>query len=487
MDDIIKAVDTYIEGLIEPWNAVGLAIGIVKDNRIVFKKGYGLKDHTQKDIVDTKTLFAIGSLTKAFTSTAIASLIRLGKIKSWNDKVVDYLPYYKASDEYAQNNMTIKDLLSMRSGYSKKDYDNMLFHGSHYTMDEIIEKSRYIPFDLAFRDRMKYNNLNYILLGKIIEECTNLSWHEFISKEIFDKINMPNSGSTYEFTKGNGNMASPHLHFNGKIHKIPIRNCDNVAPAGSIFSCVDDMINWMLFQMSDGVYNNHTIAEKEDMVKMHTPYTVVDKELNSSGAYDDVLVPAYGFGWFVYSLNGVSCIGHGGHIDGFSSYLQIVPEKKLGIVILNNSDNSSICLPIIRTITDAFFNKEPAYNYNNVFLEKHVLSQEEYFQEYNDLLNSLNKDKIEHTELQKYCGNYSNKIFGTQKIEIKNNMLCVERFDWKGVLKQLEGDTFVALWDNDLTHPPLKFEFIKKDGVYKSVIVEMLGEFTIGEYAHETI
>lgn len=251
MENFTNRIDHYLNSLIEPWKAAGLVVGIVQNNQVLFKQSYGYKKFNSEKM-ETDHLFAIGSASKAFTSSAIAILIKQGKIKSWDDKVIDYLPTYRASDEYAQNNMTLKDLLSMRSGYSRKGLVDMLFHGSHYSMDEIIDKSRYIPFDIAFRDRMHYDNLNYMLLGKVIETASGMTWHDFIQKEIFEKLGMTHSGSTYDFAMNRKDMTTPHLFFNGEIHQIPLRNIDNAAPAGSIVSNVDDMLLWTQFQLSDG-------------------------------------------------------------------------------------------------------------------------------------------------------------------------------------------------------------------------------------------
>ncbi|HEX2981735.1 MAG TPA: serine hydrolase domain-containing protein, partial [Anaerolineaceae bacterium] len=161
METTLTKIDRYLESAIEPWKAVGLVVGIIKNDQVIFKKSYGERTIHQEPMT-TETRFAIGSATKAFTAAAIAILIRQGKIRSWDDTVKTYLPYYAAADEYAQEHMTIRDLLCMRSGYSPKGYDNMLFHGSHFSMDEIIARSKYIPFELGFRERMRYDNLNYL-------------------------------------------------------------------------------------------------------------------------------------------------------------------------------------------------------------------------------------------------------------------------------------------------------------------------------------
>lgn len=477
MSNLIKEIDNYINGIIEMWNAVGLSIGIVKDNEIIFKKGYGVRDIDTKERVESNTAFAIGSASKAFTSAAVAILINKGKIKSWDDKVKDYIPYYKVSDKYAQNNMTIKDLLSMRSGYSSRGWDNMLFHGSHYSMDEIIDKSQYIPFDLKFRDRMRYDNINYMIVGKIIEVVSGMSWHDFIKKEIFNNLEMYDSGSTYEYAINNQNTASPHMYIDGKISKIKWRNINNAAPAGSIVSNVDDMIKWVRFQLSNGTINNNKLIKKEDIEKMQTPHTIIDRELFLTKIIDDVYIPAYGLGWFITELNGINCIGHGGHIDGFSSYVHFVPDHNFGIVILGNADHNLVSQPIIRTITDILCGIEAKYDYNDVFLIYYRDEINNYFEEYNKVLDSCKREKTTESELLQYCGNYTSKIFGTQKIELKDKKLHVERFDWKGELIHMDQDTFISIWEDDPTHPPLKFEFIKEDSTFNKLNVDMFGEF----------
>jgi len=476
VDTVLNEIDRYLEGIIDPWKAVGLVVGIVKDKQVIFKKSYGYRTFCTEPM-NTETLFAIGSASKAFTSAAIAILIRQGKIKGWNDKVKTYLPDYEASDKYAQNHMSIRDLLCMRSGYSPRGYDNMLFHGSHYTMDEIISLSRYIPFEIEFRDRMRYDNLNYMLAGKIVEVVSGMSWHEFIEKEIFEKVGMSHSGTTYDYSLRSENMASPHLYFNGKIHQVKLRNIDNAAPAGSILSNIDDMLQWVKFQLSDGEFNGYQFTNPEDMRMMHKPHNVIDTELFKSHGFEDVYVPAYGLGWFVYELNGLKVIGHGGHIDGFSSWVHLIPEFDAGIVILNNSDHNDLSQPILRTISDLLFQKEKQYDYSQYFLEQYLKERDAYDAEFNHLMALLEGKELPSSELAKYCGEYTHQIFGTQKIELKDGRLKVERFDWKGELRHLEDHTFVADWGDDLAHPPVKFAFRCEGDSPVSVDVDMFGVF----------
>lgn len=466
-----EQIDEFINENLENWKMSGLAVGVVKDNQVIFKKGYGYKDIDKKTPVETNSLFSIGSASKSFTSLCIAILIKRGLIDSWEDKVKKYIPDFETSCEYATEHMSIKDILSMRSGYTYKPYGNFLFYGSRFTNDEMIKRSKYIPFDLELRDFFFYENLNFIIAGKIVENVTGMTWHEFVKKEILDYLGMKESNSLHEYMENHKEKTEPHMIIDGKIAKIKRRNIDNAGSAGSIVSSVDEMVEWLKFNLSDG----RDLVRKEDMEKMHRAHTVIDLDLFERDSMEDIFIPCYGLGWFVYEFNGVKCFLHGGSIDGYSAFNVLCPEYNLGIVILSNMDQNYMHQPIMRYIIDLVTNKSNIYNYNEPFLKRHKEKLDKI--EKNELkLKELKEKQKEIPNLNKYCGSFHSKLFGVQEISIKNNKLCIDRFDWNGELGYLGDNEFFTIWDDPIW-PTIKVRFIEKNDNIISIDVDAFGKF----------
>ena len=233
----LNGFDDYVNKAMKEWEVPGVAIAIVKGDQVVLAKGYGVRKIGEPAAVDERTLFAIGSSSKAFTAASIAMLVDDGKVK-WDDPVTKYLPGFEMYDPYVTRELTVRDLLSHRSGLQRGDF---LWYGTELERDEILRRTRFLKPSWSLRSTFGYQNLMFLAAGQLVSRVGGKSWDEFIQQRLFTPLAMSSSSTSINAFKNVDNVAAPHAKVEEKVQVIPWRNIDNIAPAGSINSNVVDM------------------------------------------------------------------------------------------------------------------------------------------------------------------------------------------------------------------------------------------------------
>src|SRR6185503_17625757 len=213
-------LDGFAARVLKEFEVPGLAVAIVKDGKVVLAKGYGVRKLGEAAPVDENTLFGIASNTKAFTAAALAILVDEGKL-SWDDPVTKHLPNFQMYDPYVTREMTIRDLLTHRSGLGLGSGDLMFWPGTTFTRDEIVQRVRFLKPASSFRSRYAYDNVLYLVAGQIIPAVTGESWDDFVAKRIFGKLGMSESNLSAKAIKPGMNVVSPHTKIDGKLTAIP--------------------------------------------------------------------------------------------------------------------------------------------------------------------------------------------------------------------------------------------------------------------------
>ena len=244
-------LDAYVARDMKTFDVPGIAIAIVKDGKVVLAKGYGVRKLGDATPVDENTLFGIGSNTKAFTSAALASLVDAGKI-SWDDKVYERLKGFQMYDPYVSHEMTIRDLLTHRSGMGLGEGDLLFWPHTTYTRDDIIYRLRFMKPASSFRSHYAYDNLMYIAAGQIIPAVTGKPWEAYIREKILLPLGMTTTNLSVTAFKPGDNYAWPHSKVDGKLQVVPFMDLDNAAPAGAINSSVAEMSKWLMLQLNHG-------------------------------------------------------------------------------------------------------------------------------------------------------------------------------------------------------------------------------------------
>ncbi len=361
---IPPGLDAYVDQVLQSFQVPGIALGIVKDGRIVLAKGYGVRKLGDPAPVDENTLFSIASNSKAFTSTAMAMMVEEGKVK-WEDKVVKYLPWFKMSDEYVTAHLTIRDLFVHHSGLPAYANDVLLFPPSTYTRKELLSKLKDVKLTHDFRTVYAYDNILYLAAGEIIGEVSGMSWEDFVKSRIFDKIGMTRSISRFSTLRSQSNVAYSHAIRDGKLKMLDSFFDQNIGdasnPAGGIASSAKDMSKWLITQLDSGKTPNHNrlfkAAATNELWKIVRPMPV--------GVEPEWLKPnqrhfsGYALGFRTYDYRQHQIVGHGGLLTGFVSQVAMVPDLNLGVVVLTNQLSTGAYNAIINHIIDFNLKAQP--------------------------------------------------------------------------------------------------------------------------------
>jgi CubicO group peptidase (beta-lactamase class C family) len=358
----------FIGQTINQWDVPGLAISIVKDGRVIFSKGFGFRDFSRGLRVTPKTLFAISSCTKAFTATAAGILVDEGKL-DWDKPIRFYLPSFKMYDTFASERMTLRDLLTHRSGLSAND---KIWYNSSLTRDELFNRLQYIRPNKDFRYAFQYQNIMYMIAGYLIGHIANTTWEKFVQQKILNPLKMIDTNFSIEVIQKAADYAIPYTNgINDDIKRAHFHDMENIGPAGSINSNVIDMAKWLLFNLNQGKWNNKQIISSDTLKEIHSPQISVPMPIK----YKEFHYTSYGMGWFITSYRGHLLLYHSGGIDGFISWVSFMPNDNIGVVIFTNNDCNSLPTIIGYNAYDRLLGLEPI-PWNDRMVEDNLKAKE---------------------------------------------------------------------------------------------------------------
>ncbi|MEA3496854.1 MAG: serine hydrolase [Bacteroidota bacterium] len=453
-DEKIEQLDKYFEEAIKEWNVPGMAVAIVKKNEVILSKGYGVRTINVNKKIDKNTLFPIASITKSFTSAAIASLVDEGKL-SWDDPVRKYLPYFKLYDPYVSENMKVRDLLCHRSGLKTFSGD-LLWYGSSYSREEVLRRARFLKPEYGFREHFGYSNIMYIAAGEVVEMVSGKSWDEYINEKFFEPLGMAKSNTSLTELKKYKNIARPHTEKDGKVIEIPYLNWDNVGGAGAINSNVNEMAQWIKLQLNNGSLDGKKYFSRKSSEEMWSAHTV--QAVSRSILWPSNHFKAYGLGWGLFDYHGKKIVGHSGGYDGIISYIALVPEEDLGFIILTNK-NSALYYAMFYKILDVFIG-DIDKDWSKIIHEI-VMSRDEANKEKKN--SEILKETKPILDLKEYTGIYGGKLYGNSEIFIKDGKLYLKFLPspkFVGELKHYKYNTFEIEFEYFPSLPKGKVHFL---------------------------
>lgn len=435
----LKEFDEYVNKALKEWDVPGVAIAVVKNDKVVLARGYGVRKLGDPTPVDEKTLFAIGSSSKAFTAAAIAMLVDEGKLK-WDDPATKYLPGFQLYDPYVTREMTVRDLLCHRSGLDRGDF---IWYATPYDRDEIWRRIRYVKPSSSFRSKFGYQNIMYLTAGQVVARISGKSWDDFISERILNPLGMTSSNTTIRAFSGQSNVSTPHAKVEEKVQTIPWRNIDNIAPAGSINSNVADMAQWVRLQLAEGSYNGKQLISSGGIKEMQEPQTIIPADPQWSLFMPDTHFRTYGLGWMLHDYKGKKVVQHGGAIDGMSAMVGMIPEEKLGVVILSNLSGQLVPTALMFRIFDAYLGA-PSRDWSAEMLKGIKKLEEQGKAAEKKREESRVKGTQPSLALEKYAGTYNDEAFGDAKIILENGKLVLRTPGFVADLEHWHYDTFRA-------------------------------------------
>lgn len=438
----LKGLDAYIEQAMKDWAVPGLAISVVKNDSVIFEKGYGVVELGKADAVDAQTLFAIASTSKAFTVAALGMLVDEGKL-SWDDPVTRHLPGFALQDPYVSREITVRDLLTHRAGLAR--FDN-LWIAAPFDRAEILRRIRYLPQMDGFRARYGYNNLMYITAGEVVGKVSGLGWDDFIAQRIFSPLGMTRSTTRAAVVETRGNVSASHTRVDGQVQAVSRRDYDNIGGAGAIFSSVHDMAQWVRLHLGHGVYKDQRLVSDSVLTEMYTPQTVIRSDSVAHRMFPGTHFLAYGFGWNVQDYLGRELIHHSGNINDTRTQVGMIPSEGIGVVVIANLSNSNLQLALMYRVMDALMGVKPT-EWSAEYLTLARRSDERAARSNQELEASRLQGTTPSVGLDGYVGTYSSPLWGDVTITREGEELVLSYSpDFVADLEHWHHDIFRAVW-----------------------------------------
>lgn len=469
-------LDAYVDAALRTWQVPGLALAVVRNDSVVYARGYGVRELGKPAPVDARTVFAIGSSTKAFTAAAVAMLVDEKKV-ALDAPASAYLPTFQLSDPYASRELTVRDLLSHRSGLARGE---LVWYGSGYDRDEILRHVRFMQPSWSFRSQFGYQNIMYLAAGQVAAHAANASWDDLVATRIFAPLGMTASSTSVRAVAGLPDVATPHalvdtLAGPGVVRPVAWRNIDNIAPAGSINSTALDMAQWVRLQLGRGAYGGRRLVSEKLMDEMHTPQIAIPIDTGARRLNPYTHFSNYGMGWFLEDYRGREVWHHGGNVDGFTALAAMLPEEKLGLVVLTNMNGTGLPMAVMRRVWDLQL-RAPTRDWSgDMYARTAQLRARAKAAE-----QKLAAQRVAGTRpafpLAAYAGTYVDSLYGTVQVREDGGKLRMDFGpNWHGDLTHWHYDVFRTRFDTPVLPPFFVTFHPTPAGTVGEVLVDFLG------------
>ena len=435
------------------FNVPGMAVGIVKADKVLLANGYGVREIGKKAKIDSATLFKIASNSKAFTTAALA-VLNDDDLVSWDGLVIDYIPEFRMHDPWVTAGFTVTDLLTHRSGLPGFIGDMLLWpEPNAFTQADIIYALRYFEPVSGFRSQYAYDNLLYIVAGEIIPRVSGQSWGEFVESRIMRPAGMKRCFADKIPKRQMKNIAVPHGVIEGQLSviergRIP-RQPPISAAAGGVICSLEDMLTWVRTQLNRGTtpagVELFSSAQSKELWKPRTIRSVSERDFEMNRTH----FKAYGLGWRLADVHGYKEVSHTGTLAGMKSYVVLIPELELGVVLLTNGSSSTARAAVMNTVVRSFM---PIEQVDWI----QVLTDEIEAKKQEDKLTVVAEEPAKEApevccvpELSQFAGRYRDPWFGDVMVRLEKGQLhfsAEKSPKLEGVLRHNDGSRFVVRW-----------------------------------------
>jgi CubicO group peptidase (beta-lactamase class C family) len=446
IEALVPGLDAIIEPLLQAARIPGIAVAVVAGEETVLARGYGYRDLATRLPLASNTVYPIGSTTKAITATLLGLLADEGRI-SWDAPVRTYLPRFGLQDARSSLSVTLRDLLTMRTGLPRHDF---LWRENRISRAELMERLAHLPLSASLRERFQYSNLTFTLAGHIAEVVAGRTWEELVRAKLLQPLDM-NSTAFERPTTGNVTL-SYHESSRRELASCCRLDAETIAPAGgSIYSTVEDMACWIAFNLNGGALAGRRLISQRTLEEIQSPWTIArdDPGAPSPGA-------AYALGWYVDTYNGCTRISHTGLLHDVQSCISLFPRDGLGIVSFSNFASSRVA-PLVNQYA---FDLIKGFTPLQTFEER--LAQYEADVEIHRRRNAA-VPRVENTSpshpLPDYRGHYVHEGYGQVEIVLESGQLSFVRNNLALPLEHWHYDSWVVAENEHFEiHRPHVFE-----------------------------
>lgn len=431
--DLLESFDEKIEKALIDYQVPGIAVGVVVDGRVVYSKGFGFRDFEEKLPMTDETVCAVGSCTKAFTTFVMGTLVDEGRLQ-WDEPVIDVLPQFRLWDQYATANLTLRDLLTHRSGMPRHEF---VWYNAKVNKNELLKRIRYLHPSFDIRERYQYNNLMYFAAGLAIEEATGKTWEALVTERILRPLDMTYTNFSVLDSQKCDNFAYPYVEKHEELKRMPFRNLSLIGPAGSLNSNVIDLTHWIQLHLAGGVYNGQRLISPVTLQELHAPQVIVPGAPETK----ETLLYAYGIGWVVLSYRGHYFISHDGVSDGFTSVVGLLPAENIGVVVIANKNMTALPRYLSFEVIDRVL-ELPHHDWFKEGVDSIRRNKETMKEKIVQEDRSRKKGTSPSHPLEEYVGTYENLGYGPLTIELVDGKLRANYNDLLFVLDHWHYDVF---------------------------------------------
>jgi CubicO group peptidase (beta-lactamase class C family) len=437
----LAALDAYVEAALPAWKTPGLSIAIVHDGSVVHARGFGVREQGRAEPVDADTVFAIASMTKPFTAAAVGLLVAEGRL-GWDDRVADRLPGFRMHDAAATADLRVRDLLSHRAGLDTWAGD-LVWVGSKLDRDEVLRRVAFVEPGWSPRYRFGYSNLMFLAAGELIEAVTGRPWEDVVRERLLVPLGMKRTAVTARERAAMDNVAAPHMDVDGATKVLPQFSMDNCAPAGSMSSSASDLARWVLMQLEGGAVGGTTLIPAPVIAETRAAHTAIPLSDGHRRWVPYRHLQSYGLGWFLFDYRGRLVVAHDGGLPGTFSVMMLIPEERLGVVVLTNAE-TMITRAVAYRALDLYLGA-PETDWSGDFLR--LTAEAEAAAAGAD--EPAGPAAPPTLPLADYAGDYANALLGRAEVRLRDGALALsvpEHGDLECALAPRTGQIFRCAW-----------------------------------------
>lgn len=432
-----RKIKKLIDEALKAWSVPGAAVVVVENDQVVYLRGHGVRRIGEPAHVTPDTIFPIASCSKPFTSTLLAMLVEENRL-DWDDHVRRHLNYFRLADPAADANVTIRDILSHRTGLAPHDE---LWYRGPFQREELIRRLALLEPSKSFRSTMQYQSIMYTAAGHLAETVMGQPWEVLVTKRLLEPLKMKATTFTTTEAMKSTDKASPHhLKLDGRVVVLSNwYNYENPDPAGSINTNARDLAQWLRLQLGQGTIAKKQLISANAFREQHTPQTIIRFDESAQTLSPDSTYMSYGFGWVIQDHQGEQVISHAGSIDGFRAHITLLPKRKIGWAILANLTHTRMNLALSNSILELVcgLNTRDWNQYYGQLVEKAKKLEEQERAVYDKQLQRPVKPSLEFKE---YLGCYTDSAYGTLEIAEYQNQRYLLWGRMKLVLKEYNRD-----------------------------------------------
>jgi CubicO group peptidase (beta-lactamase class C family) len=432
-------LDPLVAAALRAWDVPGAAVAVVRDDRIEYLAGHGVKKLDDKGAITPDTLFPMGSCTKGFTTTALAMLVDQGKL-DWDDPVRKHVPFFHLSDPLADNVVTLRDLLCHRTGVGTHD---LFWYRAPWPPEEAVRRVAFLPLSRPFRTAFQYQSTMFTAAGLAVGSASGTSWANFVEKRLFAPLGMKTAGCSTNGLKTEDRARGHRLNGRGNLEPVaewlPLVKPD---AATSIHASARELCAWLRLHLNEGVFESKRLVSARSLRETHTPQMVIPLVGPERGLHPDSVQMSYGLAWVIEDYHGWKIVAHAGVLEGFRVQLTLVPKARLGLVVLANRHATRMNLALSYSLLDRFLDVKKR-DWNRYLLEQMKKDQAAAEKEEQERLAERHKGTKPSLPLTGYVGAYEHPAYGTARLSLERGELVFRWGNFSGAMEHFHFDTFV--------------------------------------------